>query len=34
MRGDLHLHSVYSDGSATVIELIEQGADPYRHYRP
>ncbi|MFQ9936106.1 MAG: PHP domain-containing protein [Phascolarctobacterium faecium] len=24
MRGDLHLHSVYSDGSATVIELIQQ----------
>lgn len=24
MRGDLHLHSAYSDGSATVIELIQQ----------
>lgn len=24
MRGDLHLHSAYSDGSATVIELIQK----------
>ena len=24
MKGDLHLHSTYSDGSATVIELIQQ----------
>lgn len=38
MRGDLHLHSAYSDGSATVIELIQKavskGLDSYRHYRP
>lgn len=24
MKGDLHLHSTYSDGSATVTELVQQ----------
>jgi len=31
MRGDLHLHSAYSDGSATVTELIQQ-AGIYRDF--